>query len=132
MNKPDKRASQFEIFQRREIIMQLLLSGASRAYIVQAAAKKFSCSERTIDKDIKYCREQFKKEFAKLIEDKLSEYDAKLLFIYERCITQNELHTAFKIIEYLRNTLELSEKFKFQKDSDSQQSSIDILKIVNK
>lgn len=98
MNKPGTRSSKVEIIKRRETVMRLLLAGASRIYIVQSVSKAYECSERIIDKDLAYCREQFKVEFQKFVEGLFPEYKAKLDFLYELAVTQNNIGEARKIL----------------------------------
>lgn len=103
MKKPKVRHTKAEISQRRQIVMNLMLSGASRGFIIESVCLKYGCSDRTVDSDMATCQQYFRDKFAKSIGDKISEYDAKMQFLYERAVAFNELGVAFKILEYLRN-----------------------------
>ena len=122
-----KRSNKAQILQQREVVMQLLLSGASRAYILQAVAAKFSLSNRTIDKLLADCYKLFKEEHAKQFKDKIAEYDAKLNFLYERAVTQNDLHIAFKIIEHLKQSIA---QLNSNSETQSDDKPIDIFSLV--
>lgn len=98
-----KRSNKAQLIQQREIVMNLLLSGASRTYVQQAIAQKYGLSKRSIDKLMADCYKLFQQEHAKQFKDKIAEYDARLNFIYERAMAQNDLSIAFKIIEHLKN-----------------------------
>lgn len=93
-----RKASKIETAKRLDVVMQLILSGASNEFICQSVANLYQISTRQVERYIADCRKTIKRAFERSADEKIHEIVAKLNFLYERCIATNNIAEARKIL----------------------------------
>lgn len=92
------KATKLITAEREEVVMGLILSGASHSFICQSVAQQYSISERQVMRHILKCRDIIKLSFERSADEKVREIYAKLNYLYERAIILNNVGEARKIL----------------------------------